>query len=415
MYYALVRTFSNSFETYFTIIAFYYWPFANRLIFKENTFFFHSFEYIRRRRISLIFASIACLIRITNVFIWIPIAFRELFIIVYYSSSMIKDIWIFCKQILFIGFASIFILIAFDSWYYQRYFTVTAYNFYYFNTVLNGSVLYGTHAFYWYFFIGMPAVIGTLFPAMYFAMEYILGKYFIDGNWYLLITKLYPLICCLFTVMVFSFNEHKEFRFLLPLLPIFIIYCGLGLNAMLEKYEHWKYFRIIVFVILLITNCVSGLFLSAYHQRGSIQVMDEIYSDIVANRMEYQMSEFNAISVDFLVECHSTPMYSYLHLNGFETIDNHLQLNFLECNPHFDDGGVLTRNETPSWYLETQPKLFFDRYYAKNSNCASYCVISSENESFFIESSKQCRKKYREIGRYIDNYFTGKYFILYSS
>ena len=60
-FYSLTRTYSNTFETYLTMMGLCFWPF------RENKIEILSKIHRVRRRIVLCFAAMACLIRVTNV------------------------------------------------------------------------------------------------------------------------------------------------------------------------------------------------------------------------------------------------------------------------------------------------------------------------------------------------------------
>eukprot|EP01083_Nonionella_stella_P038472 104689_1 len=412
IFYALPRTFSNSFETYLTMIAFYFWPFPNAissLILPQHA---------HKRRYALTCASIACIIRVTNAVIWIPLVLRELLILYHLKQySLIKA---FLLDLIMIASVSISVLIGIDSLYYGE-FTVSPWQFYWFNNILNGSSLYGTHPFYWYFIIGIPAVIGTMTPSIFYALRFIgklWGQYGQSKknktNHFALVSKLLPFVCCVWTVCVFSFNPHKEFRFLLPIVPILMVYCGVGLYDVFLSY---KRVFVYVLVLLLTTNAFAGLFLAQFHQSAAIEVLKYLNKDIyktVHGDKDNGYKEYGDIDVDFILSCHSTPLYSYLHLGS---VDNHVELRFLECNPHFNEkDGRLTRSDTPSWWFEVNPSAYFKEKLTQTyqvHSCPKYLVISSHHLEFAKSVIDQCG--YKERTRFIDNYLANKYLIVLSN
>lgn len=148
-----------------------------------------------------------------------------------------------------------------------------------------------------------------------------------------------------------SFIGHKEFRFLLPIIPLLLIYAGVSLDNIREiknasvkdtefktnpkknnslkkrksnskkldtksenKISNFKLKWNIAFIIL--TNVISAFYLTQIHQRG---VVDVIY---------YLKNQFNNEpgSVIFLMPCHSTPLQSILH-------NPHVTIKVLGCEP----------------------------------------------------------------------------------
>ena len=129
---------------------------------------------------------------------------------------------------------------------------------------------------------------------------------------------------------VFSLLSHKEFRFLMGLLPLVMHVCGCALHQLLDvpdsvtiaagssKHEnqptdglartqkesriHWKTFAV---VFLISTNLPIALYTSLIHQRGTVDVMTFLYAEA-----QKPMSN-NLMNVLFLMPCHSTPFYRY--------------------------------------------------------------------------------------------------------
>jgi phosphatidylinositol glycan class B len=87
-----------------------------------------------------------------------------------------------------------------------------------FNLLSGGSAQYGQHVWHWNLTQGLPAVGGTLLPLM--AAGLILAS---SAS-----TQLQLAALAGWSVGVYSLPAHKEFRFLLPALQLFMPYCGLG-------------------------------------------------------------------------------------------------------------------------------------------------------------------------------------------
>lgn len=121
-------------------------------------------------------------------------------------------------------------------------------------------------------------------------------------------------------LIFFSFLGHKEFRFIFPLVPLVMCYCGLFLSSQSGPYSNkkektsegglaavlrpgWK--AKITVCFLAITNIPLALYTCTVHQKGTVDVMEYIQVESSKLRSNDDMS------VLFLMPCHSTPFYRY--------------------------------------------------------------------------------------------------------
>ncbi|CAL1542889.1 unnamed protein product [Lymnaea stagnalis] len=91
-------------------------------------------------------------------------------------------------------------------------------------------------------------------------------------------------------------------------------------NAHVLRDEHHRYnLAKAKFLILLLalTNLLPALYFCLLHQRGTVMVTKYLYDASVKNLN---------MNVLFLMPCHSTPYYSYIHLN--------VTMRFLTCEPN---------------------------------------------------------------------------------
>ncbi|XP_077041457.1 GPI alpha-1,2-mannosyltransferase 3 isoform X2 [Agelaius phoeniceus] len=105
--------------------------------------------------------------------------------------------------------------------------------------------------------------------------------------------------------------SHKEFRFIYPVLPFCMIFCGYSLRYL-------KAWRKTAASFLLLSNLVPALYTGLVHQRGTLDVMSHIQQ--LCNHPQ-QSQAF----VFILMPCHSTPFYSHVHCP--------LKMRFLQCPP----------------------------------------------------------------------------------
>jgi phosphatidylinositol glycan class B len=165
--------------------------------------------------------------------------------------------------------------------------------------------LYGTHPIHWYITAGIPAIAGLLLPFL------VLDLF---GSWSYARRNLW--IICIVYVVTHSYSEHKEFRFLLPLLPLFCLLSGQRLKELIVNKPRGN---------LLLTMCawlnlVAVMYLGLVHQRAPLDVNHEIVHLVKHEPQTY--------TIHYLMGCHSTPLLSHLHIPPikFETWT-------LDCSP----------------------------------------------------------------------------------
>jgi len=104
-------------------------------------------------------------------------------------------------------------------------------------------------------------------------------------------------------------------RFLLPIVPLLLVYSGAFCSYLWSYRKAGRFSRLakwLVILLFLLNGLMAGYF-SMIHQRGTVDVMNHIAKDD-------QVS-----SVLFLMPCHSTPFYSYVH--------RPIEMKILDCQP----------------------------------------------------------------------------------
>jgi phosphatidylinositol glycan class B len=321
----LVRTISNSIETSLTVMALYYWPLKKP---KNNS------VPISDLMIALALAAIACFFRPTNGIIWIFLGITILF---QYRKSL-KALINIVYGVLIIFVITLIIIIGIDKFYFNEW-VISPWNFVKFNIIEKISVFYGYNSWHWYFSVGLP-FIGYTF-LVFMIPGVIMSKFNI--LFYLL----------LWTVGVYSNFVHKEYRFIYPIVPIIFFYSGHCLD-LISKYDKkiksfiwkniWK-----SMALLVITNIPLAYYITIVHQRG---VMDAT----IYLRKEIHQHE-NADGILFLMPCHSTPFYSYIHKN--------ITLDFLTCEPPIGEKNIKSYKSEEDFFYE-DPKYFLFNHYSHN-------------------------------------------------
>lgn len=148
----------------------------------------------------------------------------------------------------------------------------------------------------------------------------------------------------LWVISIYSFLSHKEFRFIFPVLPLAMCYCGLFLSSLcdcqLRKNQAAHHQLLsgmkakLLVLFLAVTNVPMALYTSTVHQRGSIDVMGYVHDESLKPTSD------DGMSVLFLMPCHSTPFFSYVHRN--------ISMRILECPPSNKPGYL---DEADKFYL----------------------------------------------------------------
>lgn len=358
-YYCATRSLINSFETSLTIIALSIFPWRDR----ENSY---SFLWI----ISFLFT-----IRPTSAIIWLPLCF-------YHICTRSKDLLHLIKNYLLIGATCLSISTIIDSLCYGT-FVITPWEFFKINVLNNISESYGVENPFWYFLSGLPVILGIEYFTF---MRSILRIFY----WRQFHRETILLITIFWTIFVFSCLGHKEFRFILPLLPI-IIYINNSFYGTKRISELRR--KLFVFLFIL-SNLIPGLYFSLIHQRGSLNTLEFIRNDL-SNEKD---------SILFLTPCHATPLYSHLHKN--------VSVRFLKCEPNL---------ENKIGYIEEAQQFFASPQFWINENyekidqkfLPDYIVVYDNFEksiNFFLT-------KYKEIYKSFDSHFPqpkyGNYLVVY--
>ena len=236
------------------------------------------------------------------------------------------------------------------------------------HTIGNGS-LYGTHPFYWYFVAGVPALAGILSPVL--IIDLLLGA------WDRPKRKLWIVIACY--VIAHSWSEHKEFRFLLPILPMICLICGARLQNLTTNVELFRKKHVVL--AFAVPNLLAILYLGLFHQRAPIEVNRAILKSV--SSMTNPTNE--PIQVHYLMGCHSTPLLSHLHAPPAK-----FEPWYLDCSPECRKSPDV-ECESDRFYKD--PKTFLEQTY--------YCNDEDENDAQTCPNNESGTSNLRDIPYYI--------------
>lgn len=336
--YTASRTFSNTMEAALCSIALFYWPLSPHHAMRVS----HS---LRTYRAALTAVWLAVLMRPTSCIIWLLLGAKTMY------SARRTCLWYVVREPVWIGAVVLGLGAWLDSLYYGRW-VWTPLNFVRENLVHGTSHFYGMEAWHWYATVGLPSVLAVCTP------------YAIAGWWRqpqsLHMTRdpasvRTLLQMCAFTLCVYSCLQHKEVRFLQPLIPWLQLAAVLGMGAPPSitsvRRAFWSlppWVRTCLFAQIPV-----ALYVLAFHARAQVQVMSYLHSLRGAAQPQ---------SVGFLLPCHSTPWQSHLHAAyleaGGESGDAGLAW-FLACPPpprpdpaYWDQSDFFFHD--PWTYLETR-------------------------------------------------------------
>ncbi|KAJ6863228.1 GPI mannosyltransferase 3 [Populus alba x Populus x berolinensis] len=287
---------------FLTLVGLYYWPCMRASPSKAP---------LVLRKWGLAIAALACAIRPTSAITWVYVGLLELAV----TRDRLKFLVLEVVPIgaLVLGLSCLLDRLMYGSW------VIVPLNFLKFNFLSSGGDYYGTHKWHWYFSQGFTVMLFTFLP------------FSIAGSIKSKCWKLSGLIA--WVLIVYSIQGHKEFRFVLPMLPIALMFSGYSLSVMAKSdsdtrrkgspNSHMKRPSKVGFAIfvLLATNIPMALYMSLVHQRGTEDVM--IYLSKEAQNEKVK-------GILFLMPCHATPYYSTLHYD--------LPMRILDCSPSEEKG-----------------------------------------------------------------------------
>ncbi|KAK1265455.1 hypothetical protein QJS04_geneDACA011465 [Acorus gramineus] len=362
MFFCITRTLSNSLETVLTTMGLFYW-----LCSKDDS----NRSISNSRKLALSIAALTCAIRPTSAITWLYIGLWDLFV----KRERLKFIFL---EVVPIGALVLSFTCLLDRWMYGSWIFVPL-NFLRFNFLSSGGDYYGTHKWHWYFTQGFTVMLFTFLPFS------VVGIYQ-SKEW-----KLSGLLA--WVLGVYSLLGHKEFRFVLPVLPVALMFAGYSL-ATLSNHYSFDYQRkrlpctcsrfpsrmSLIVSVLLLTNLPMALYMSLVHQRGSEDVMKFLASEAPDQKVK---------SILFLMPCHATPYYSTLHHN--------LSMRFMDCSPSDEDGYM---DESDRFMMDP---VGFTSNLLSNGQLPSHIVLFDTEEKQLKELLNSL--SYKEIQRFFHAHF----------
>ncbi|KAF2872573.1 Alg9-like mannosyltransferase family-domain-containing protein [Massariosphaeria phaeospora] len=337
------RTLSNCLETTVASTAVYYWPWhwpgptaSDRKSRDEAKHAALSQDMLGgtlpRLRLSLLLAAFACILRPTNILVWLSIALPSLW------QASIRQRYILVREILLCGSAVLACSVLSDRLYYQLW-TLPPLRFLYFNIAQSLAVFYGKNRADYYLTEGLPLLLTTALPFAVVGSCQALSWNPVHnaGSSCAAEDVVAPRIlsrlawASLIVTFTLSLISHKEVRFLYPVLPFLHVLSARPLSSFSASpaLSH----KVILTTFLAINVLIAG-YTSQVHQRGVVDVLSYLRYKHEARVVSFNSGPGNggnavATTVAFLMPCHSTPWRSHL-------VYPHIEAWALTCEPPLD-------------------------------------------------------------------------------
>lgn len=309
------RTLSNSTEAALTAVALCLWPLGRT----------RKIDYCQFG-LAIFLVGLICLIRPSAATIWI---FPGLYLV--FSVPIVDKIAIALLTLVIGGLVIIFGGMLDAYFYGSTEIIFTWWNFFQVNLSSKVSLLFGSMPWHFYLSQGLPFMGFTMLPLIGWAI-YRRGLSWLLG----------------FLASAIWFNsliEHKEFRFIYPLMPVVLAYAGYGRHLLVHSPVLANKTKRLALAVLFVTNVLGTVYLSRWHISGPLNTMDWF-------RKEVDRIGQDKVFAFFLMPCHSTPYYSYLHRN--------VSLEFLSCTPPVNDATHTLQFKADSGFIDDADRFYMD-------------------------------------------------------
>ena len=274
--------------------------------------------------------ALSFVLRPTTAIFWLPLVLHHIHGL-YSKRQLIRQLWLRMVPV-----ASLVLVVTtlIDSTMYGT-FVCVPWNFFLHNILSGVGDHYGTNPWHWYLSNGLPTLFTGLglLPLFY-------GLFLSVGP-----RKTVLSFSLVWTVFVYSLVSHKEYRFLLPIIPLCCCFIAEGLHALTKTTVRVRTIETFVGIVLVL-NVPLAIYLSVVHQRGTMDVISHLAATV-------NQEGNDGSSLLFLMPCHSTPYYSHLHQN--------VSMRFLTCEPNLGQENYVDEAEAfyshpIRWLMQEYPE-----------------------------------------------------------
>ncbi|ORC93089.1 GPI mannosyltransferase 3 [Trypanosoma theileri] len=257
----------------------------------------------------LLLAGLASAFRVTASVVILPLFFMHV-VWALRGRGIIKGLGYILFWGLFLLIVILGSLVISDSLFYKEL-TITPLNFIRFNVIQNASQLFGKQPWYYYFFPCLPLLLG---PHIIFLLSvpWVILR---QRECKIALWGLIGLLCAvIWTMCCYSLIDHKENRFIFPVLPLCFIIIAVVLSQWYYKYRVVR----LLHRSFMLLNLLMAFFVCCIYRRGPLDVMEEVRKGPLLHRM------------DIISTCYTTPGYSYMH-------GKVRHLGIIDCPVHLDE------------------------------------------------------------------------------
>ncbi|OJD13221.1 hypothetical protein AJ78_06295 [Emergomyces pasteurianus Ep9510] len=389
------RTLSNCLETSLTIVALYLWPWewpsesssppktgsGNEGTRNKSAMQRYKQSELPSLRLCLLLAAFACILRPTNLLIWICLATFAVF----KKPASIRQRWIFSflrpttqefmtfiYETIFSGSIVLSISTLLDRAYYGSW-TFPPFKFLYFNIAQSLAIFYGRNDWHYYLLQGYPLLLTTALPFTLVGLfQALFTKQRSLGRHQNSITHQLAATCTIMPA-VLSLVSHKEVRFIYPLLPSLIILSSLPMVKFflpaISSRSPSNGPRRLLLIFAVLVNIYIAYYTTLSHASGILKIMDYLRTQYSIHCLEKSpiklgsergLSSFSipsssslslpVMTVGFLMPCHSTPWRSHLIFPGIQawalSCEPPVNLNSTEKSTYIDEADQFYQDPT---------------------------------------------------------------------
>jgi len=300
--YSLVRTFANGQETLSLILAVAL--VSPELLGNQS----NQPKALLRACVAFLFGGMGVAIRFTSVAAFVPMG---ILLALQQRPSLLGKIgYLFVPCALF-GLCGVVLAMVVDYLFFG-FWTMPFLGNFHFNVVLDYADLFGSHPPYWYFLAGLPAVSGLLLPFVWRDLYK-----FIRWRSSATVAQRRLWIITMSYLVIMSFNAHKEFRYIHPVLPLLCLLVAPSVcNFFVGSGESPNRIRVfLIGTVWCTANLFAVLYLGLFHQSGAISVNRAIVAHAkAASTATTTTTERPLLRIHYLTGgCHTTPLHSHLH------------------------------------------------------------------------------------------------------
>ncbi|KAL5336602.1 Alg9-like mannosyltransferase family-domain-containing protein [Aspergillus crustosus] len=264
-----------------------------------------------RLRLCLGLTAVACILRPTNLIIWIILASVALY------RSAWRDRLILAREAALLGSSVLALTFLLDRLFYG-FWTFPPLHFWHFNVVQSLATFYGRNDWSYYATQGYPLLLTTALPFTLVGLYRTVTRRAEDK--YSILVQLASISLAMPALL--SVITHKEVRFIYPLLPALHILSASPLagffSPAIETTEGRFTPRRLILIFLLLVNGVIASYTTVIHNSGVISVLSylrdqhQIHGTTTTWAVPGQGESYGGITAGFLMPCHSTPWRSHL-------------------------------------------------------------------------------------------------------